>query len=409
MQNTPPTTLSYEEYCTKVANLKTASDVTDFLKDLIAPTLQVMLEAEMTEHLGYGRYERDGTSSGNARNGHSKKKLRTGHGTADLSIPRDRQASFEPHIIPKYHTTQSDVEEKIIAMYGKGMSTRDINDHMHDLYGVDVSAAMVSSITDAVLPHITEWQSRPLSSLYAFVYLDGIHFKVRKDGRVITRCAYIVLGVNAHGHKEILGIWVGEAEGAKFWMGILDELRHRGVAHMLIVCVDGLSGFEEAIKAIYPDAQVQQCIVHQVRNTLKFIPHKDRKRMADALKTIYTAPNAEAGYAALEEVRKRFPQYDVYLKSWDTKWHVLATFFEYPEEIRRVIYTTNAIEGVNRQYRKVTKTTSVFPHEQALLKLLYLATRDISKKWSMPIRNWGTIVAQLTIVFPELADVIINA
>ncbi|MDP3989381.1 MAG: IS256 family transposase [bacterium] len=409
MHKTTPGTLSYEEYQAKVANLKTASDVTNFVKDLIAPTLQVMLEAEMTEHLGYKKYEEKGTHPGNSRNGHSKKLLRTSQGYAALEIPRDRNADFNPQIIPKHRTIQGDVEEKIIAMYAKGMTTRDINGYMYDIYGVDVSASMVSSITDSIIPRIAGWQARPLSPLYPFVYLDGIHFKVKNDGKVVTKCAYIALGINESGHKEVLGIWVGEAEGSKFWMGILSELKSRGVADMLIVCTDGLTGFDDAIHAIYPSARIQQCIVHQVRNTLKFVPHKDRKAVASALKTIYTAPTQEAGLAALGEIQAQFPQYALYLKSWETKWHLLSTFFEYPEEIRRIIYTTNTIEGLNRQYRKVTKTTSIFPHDQALTKLLYLATNDIAKKWVMPIRNWGSIVAQLAILFPEKADALINA
>lgn len=409
MQKTNPRTLSFEEYQSKVSSLKTASDVTSFLKELIAPTLQAILEAEMAEHLGYKKHEAKGRNSGNSRNGHSEKVLRTSFGRAPIQIPRDRNAKFNPQIIPKHDTVQNDVEEKIIAMYAKGMTTRDINAYMDDIYGIDVSPSMVSHITDAILPKISEWQSRSLSPLYPFVYLDGIHFKVRKDGRVVTECAYIALGVNEKGHKEVMGIWVGEAEGAKFWMGILSELKSRGVADILIVCTDGLTGFDEAIHAIYPSARIQQCIVHQVRNTLKFIPHKDRDAVAKSLKTIYTAPTEEAGLLALEEVEKKFPQYAIYLKSWKTKWHLLSVFFEYPHEIRKIIYTTNTIEGLNRQFRKVTKTTSIFPHDQSLLKLLYLATNDISKKWTMPIHNWGSIVAQLAIIFPEKADSLINS
>ncbi len=408
MHQTIPGTLSYEEYQAKVAGLRTASDVNSFIKDLIAPTLQAILEAEMNEHLGYKKYESRGTND-NARNGYSQKKLRTSHGYAPLSIPRDRNAEFTPQIIPKHTTTQPDVEEKIVAMYAKGMTTRDINAYMYEIYGVDVSASMVSSITDAVLPLIAEWQTRPLSPLYPFVYLDGIHFKVKKDGKVVTVCAYIVLGIDECGHKEVLGIWVGEAEGAKYWMGILSELKSRGVADLLIVCTDGLTGFDDAIHAIYPDARIQQCVIHQIRNTLKYIPHKDRKSVATALKSVYTAPTAGSGFEALLRVQEQFPSYEVYLKHWESKWHLLSTFFEYPAEIRRIIYTTNTIEGLNRQYRKITKTTSIFPHEQSLTKLLYLATRDITKKWYMPIRNWGTIVAQLAILFPEKADVLINA
>lgn len=401
-------TLSFEQYQSKVAGLKTASDVTNFLKELIAPTLQAILEAEMAEHLGYQKYEPKGRGSGNSRNGYSQKSLRTSFGNTPLQIPRDRNAEFSAQIIPKHATIQSDVEEKIIAMYAKGMTTRDINAYMEDIYGIDVSASMVSSITDTILPKIAEWQSRSLSPLYPFLYLDGIHFKVRKDNRVVTKCAYIALGINERGHKEILGIWVGEAEGAKFWMGILTELKTRGVEDVLIVCTDGLTGFDDAIRAVYPAARIQQCIVHQVRNTLKFIPHKDRDKVAQALKTIYIAPTEVAGSLALEGVKKTFPQYALYLKNWETKWHLLSVFFEYAPEIRKIIYTTNTIEGLNRQFRKVTKTTSVFPHDMALTKLLYLAAADIAKKWTLPIQNWGSIVAQLAVLFPEKAAALIN-
>ena len=409
MKRNKPKEISYEEFEAKKAGLKTMSDVSDFLKALIAPTLQSMLEAEMEEHLGYRKHDVKGNNSGNSRNGYSEKMLRTGFGNAPVQIPRDRNSEFEPAIIPKYKTAQSDVEEKIIAMYAKGMTTRDINAYMHDIYGVDVSASMVSSMTDLILPQIAEWQNRLLSPLYAFVYLDGIHFKVRKENRVVTKCAYIVLGVNESGRKEVLGIWIGEAESSKFWMGILSELKSRGVSDILIVCTDGLTGFEEAIKATYPGAVIQQCIVHQVRNTLKYVPHKDKAKVAKSLRGVYTAPNEKTGLEALDAVKKEFPQYALYLKSWETKWHLLSPFFEYPEEIRRVIYTTNTIEGLNRQYRKVTKTTSVFPHDQALLKLLYLATADISKKWTMPVFNWGTIIVQLSILFPEKSDSLIRS
>jgi putative transposase len=404
---TKPTMLSFAEYQAKVKGLKTTSDVTDFLKDLIVPTLESILEAEMTEHLGYEKYQAK-ARTGNSRNGHSKKLLRTSFGNTSLQIPRDRNADFSPQIIPKHETIQSDVEEKIIAMYGKGMTTRDINGYLYDIYGIDVSASMVSTITDLILPKIKEWQERPLSPLYPFLYLDGIHFKVRDNGRVITKCAYIALGINESGRKEILGIWIGETESATFWMGILDELKSRGVTDILIACTDGLTGFAEAIAAIYPQTAIQQCIIHQIRNTLKFIPHKDKDKVAKALRLIYTAPNEKSGHEALAEVGKQFPQYALALKSWENKWPLLSTFFTYPAEIRHIIYTTNTIEGVNRQFRKVTKTTSVFPHDQSLMKLLFLATFDITKKWTMPIKNWGSIMTQLAIVFPEKADALTN-
>lgn len=407
MKSSKKDILSYEEYNKKLSSLKTMSDVSNFLKDMVAPTLQKMLEAEMEEHLGYKKHESKGDNSGNSRNGYSEKTLRTSFGNTPIQIPRDRNSQFEPHIIPKYKGAQSDIEEKIIAMYAKGMTTRDINAYMYDIYGVDVSASMVSTITDLVLPQIAEWQNRLLSPLYPFVYLDGIHFKVRKENRVITKCAYVVLGVNESGYKEVLGVWIGESESSKFWMSVLSELKSRGVSNMLIVCTDGLSGFEEAVQAIYPESVIQQCIVHQIRNTLKYIPHKDKGKVVKSLREVYTAPNEQAGLEALERVKKEFPQYALYLKSWEMKWHLLSPFFGYPEEIRRVIYTTNTIEGLNRQYRKVTKTTSIFTHDQALMKLLYLATMDISKKWTMPVFNWGTIIVQLSILFPEKSDLLV--
>ncbi len=393
--------LSYEEYQEKLKNLKTMADVTNFAKELIAPTLQTMLEAEMNEHLGYEKHDSKGKNSGNSRNGHSTKSLKTSFGETEMKIPRDRNGEFEPVVVPKYQTVQSDVEQKIIAMYAKGMTTRDIQGYMNDIYGVDVSPTMISSITDKVMPMVKEWQVRPLSDLYTILYLDGVHFKVREDGRIVVRCAYVILGINGQGMKEILGIWVGENEGSKFWMQILNEIKNRGVADVLICCIDGLTGFKEAINAIFPGAQIQQCIVHQVRNSMKYVPHKDKKKFCEDLKTIYAAPTEEAGFRALEVVEQKWPQYSLYLKSWREKWPELTTFFVYPEQIRRIIYTTNAIENLNRQFRKVTKTTTIFPHADALMKLLWLAQQDISKKWTMPVRNWGEIVSQLSILFPD--------
>lgn len=403
-----PKYLTFEEYQEKIQNLKTAGDVTSFVRDLIAPALQNILEVEMAEHLGYSKHEFKGRGSGNNRNGYSEKTLKTSFGNAPIEIPRDRNSTFSPQIIPKYATVQSDVEEKIVSMYAKGMTTRDINAHMADIYGIEISAAMVSSITDKVLPLVQEWQTRPLSALYPILYLDGIHFKVRQDGKIVTKCGYIILGINEAGMKEILGIWINETEGAKFWMQILGEIKQRGVQDIFIACVDGLTGFDEAINAIFPETQIQQCIVHQIRNTLKYIPYKHKKAVAESLRGIYTAPTEEAGLRALEDVKKNFPEYALYFKSWETKWSLLSPFYSYPEEIRKIIYTTNAIEGLNRQFRKITKTTSIFPHDESLTKLLFLAANDIAKKWTMPVRNWGSIVNQLAILFPEKAHLLIR-
>lgn len=391
--------LSYEEYNDKIKKLKTSKDVHSFLKELVAPTLQAMLEAEMTQHVGYEKYQ--GKNSGNSRNGYSHKVIKSDLGQAELSVPRDRNGTYDPIAVKKYETVESGVEEKIVSMYAKGMTTRDINSHMHDIYGIDVSAGMVSSITDKVMPLVQEWQSRPLEAMYPIVYLDGIHFKVRDSGKIINKCAYTVLGVNTDGYKELLGLWVSENEGAKFWMGILSEIKNRGVQDILITCIDGLSGFGEAIRAVFPNTEIQQCIIHQVRNTVKYIPHKHKKQFCADLRKIYSAPDEKAGLTALEEVKTKWPQYELYLKSWENKWSELSTFFIYPNEVRRLIYTTNAVESLHRQLRKVTKTTTIFPNDEALEKLLWLAQRDISRKWNMALRDWGSVIAQLAIMFPN--------
>ncbi len=390
-----PQMISYEEFQEKVRNLRTSGDATSFLKELIAPTLQSMLEAEMAVHLGYDKHDNAGKLSGNSRNGYSSKTIKNDFGEQRISIPRDRNSEFEPIAVKKHESTQSDVEEKIIAMYGKGLSTRDINGYMYDIYGINVSSDMVSAITDKVVPDIKAWQSRPLDDVYPILYLDGVHFKVRDGGKIISKCAYIILGINTSGIKEIIGVWIGENEGSKFWMGVLNDLKHRGVKDILIACIDGLKGFPEAIRTIFPETEIQECIIHQIRNTTKFIPYKHKKSFCKDLKTIYTAITEEVALEALEEVKSKWPQYAIYLKSWEDKWGTLSTFFAYPEQIRRIIYTTNTIESLNRQFRKVTKTTSIFPHNDALKKLLYLAQKDITKKWTMPIRDWGEIAAQL--------------
>lgn len=394
--------ISYEEFNEKVENLKTMNDVSSFLKSLIAPTLQRMLEAEMDNHLGYAKNESKGNLSGNSRNGNYSKNIKTNiGGTIKLGVPRDRNGNFDPIVVKKYESVESDIEEKIISMYAKGLSTRDIHRHMNDIYGVDIKPDMVSAITDKVVPLIKEWQVRPLERLYMIMYLDAVHFKVRENGKIVSKAAYIMLGITKDGMKEILGIWVGENEGAKFWLGLLNEIRSRGVEDILITCIDGLSGFSEAIKEVYPKTEIQKCIVHQIRNTVKYLSHKDKKSFCADLKNIYGAITEEAGLEALEKMKKTWPKYEVYLKSWEINWSELATFFAYPEEIRRIIYTTNTIESLNRQFRKVTKTTSIFPNNESLMKLLWLAQNDITRKWSMPVRNWGKIMGQFAIIFEE--------
>lgn len=394
--------LNFEEYNQRVKDLKTSGDVMGFLRDLVAPTLQAILEAEMDTHLGYQKNHPAGNLSGNSRNGYYDKKLKTASaGTLQLEIPRDRNGEFEPMVIKKYEGVQSGIEERIVSMYAKGLSTRDIGDHMREIYGVEISADMVSSITDKVMPLIKEWQVRPLAEIYPIVYLDAVHFKVRDSGKIVSKAAYIILGINTEGMKEIMGIWVGENEGAKYWLGVLNEIKLRGVNDILIVCIDGLTGFSQAIKEVFPQAEIQRCIVHQIRNTVKYISHKEKKKFCGDLRSIYTAPTEQAGLEALEKMKKNWSQYAIYLKSWETNWSELSTFFIYPAEIRKIIYTTNSIEGLNRQFRKVTKTTSIFPHNDSLAKLLWLAQNDITKKWTMPIRDWGKIIGQFAIMFPE--------
>lgn len=397
-----PEPIGFEEYNARMKGLRTMKDVTDFVKDLVAPTLQAMLEAEMDNHLGYPKKHPAGNLSGNSRNGHYSKRVKTGTaGTVEIEVPRDRNGEFEPVVVRKYETVESDVEERIVSMYAKGMTTRDIRDHMQQIYGIDVSADMISGITDKVMPLVKEWQNRPLAGTYPIIYLDAVHFKVRDSGKIVSKAAYIILGINTEGLKDILGIWIGENEGAKYWLGILNEIRLRGVNDIFIACIDGLTGFSEAIREVFPQVEIQRCIVHQIRNTVKYISYKDYKQFCADLKNVYGAPTEAAGLEALAHMKTKWNQYAIYLKSWDANWAELATFFAYPEEIRKIIYTTNIIEGLNRQFRKVTKTTSIFPHNDSLAKLLWLAQNDIAKKWTMPIRDWGKIIGQFAIMLPE--------
>lgn len=385
----------------KMTDMRSMKDVMSLAKELIAPTLQTMLEAEMTEHIGYEKHDVAGRGSGNSRNGYSEKTLKTSFGPAPLKVPRDRNGTFEPTAVRKYETIDNDVEERIVSMYAKGMTTRDIERHMQDMYGVSVSAGMVSTITDKILPLVHEWQNRPLSPQYLLVYLDGIHFKIRDTGRIVNKCAYSVLGLTTEGKRELLGLWIGESEGAKFWLSVLTEIKNRGVEDMVIAAVDGLSGFGEAIRTVFPETEVQQCIVHQIRNTVKYVPHKHKEKFCRDLRSIYTAPSEEAGLTALDAVKHQWPDYAVYLKSWEEKWCELSPMFRYPSAIRRIMYTTNPIENLHRQLRKVTKTTTIFPHDEALLKLLWLAQHDITRRWTLPVREWGTVIAQFAIMFPD--------
>lgn len=370
------------------------------VKQLTKAILERALEGELTTHLGYDKHDVAGNNSGNSRNGHTNKTLKSEHGELPLSVPRDRNSTFSPQIIPKNQTRFEGFDDKILAMYARGTSTRDIQAQLQELYGVEVSATLISNVTNEVLEELKAWQSRALDSIYPIVYLDALVIKVHEDKRIINKAFYLALGVNMEGQKELLGIWVSQNEGAKFWLNVLTELQNRGLEDIFIACVDGLTGFPEAIEAVYPKAQVQLCIVHMVRNSLKYVGWKQRKIVAADLKLIYGAKTIDEAEIALtdfsEKWEKEFPAID---KMWMTHWHRITPFFEYPADIRKVIYTTNAIESLNMSLRKVIKNKRAFPSDEAATKQLYLALKNISKKWTMPIHNWGPALSRFRIMF----------
>jgi putative transposase len=368
---------------------------------LFADTLEQMLEAELTAHLGYPRHAPEGRNSGNSRNGKRTRQLRTSTGDTTIQVPRDRNSTFQSPLLDAYQTSTNELEDKIIGLYAKGMSARDIQDTLHQAYGVEVSAATISTVTDKVWALVTAWQNRPLAAIYPIVYLDAIHLKLRRDGKVANTAVYIVLGVDLDGQRDVLGHWVGDgAEGANFWLSVVTDLQSRGVTDICIACIDGLTGFKDAIQAVFPHAQIQRCIIHQVRQSLTYVSWKDRKAFVADLRTIYQAPTREAAETRLLELSEKWSAtYPMAVRSWETHWEDLATMFEYGAEIRRLIYTTNSIEGYNRQLRKVTKTKGAFPTDEAARKLLFLVNRDITRKWTAPVPNWARIRNQLAIRF----------
>jgi transposase-like protein len=368
---------------------------------LFATTLEQMLEGEMTEHLGYEPYAAAGRNSGNNRNGRYPKKVRTSTGETTIAVPRDRNGEFEPQVIAKYAANTNELEEKVLAMYAKGLSTRDIAETLADLYGVDISATTVSTITEKVWPLVEAWQNRPLASIYAIVYLDAIHVKLRREGKVTNTAVYIVLGVDLEGYRDVLGHWVGAGgEGANFWLSVLSDLQNRGVADILLACIDGLNGFSEAVQAIFPQTEVQRCVIHQIRNSLKYVSWKERKAFVADLKRVYQAATRAEAELNLTQLGQRWREkYAMAVHSWEMNWEELSTFFDYPAEIRRIIYTTNSVESYHRQLRKVTKTKAAFPTPEAARKLLYLATERITRQWNAPIRDWAKILNQLAIRF----------
>ena len=381
-------------------DIKTADDIQDALKDLLSGTLKEMLEAEMDGHLGYDRYER--SDEPNYRNGTKPKRVRSKYGEFEVDMPQDRRSSFEPQILPKRKKDISAIDDKIISMYAKGMTVRQISETIEDIYGFEVSEGMVSDITDKLLPKIEEWQNRPLSAVYPVVFIDAVHFSVRDDGVIRKLAAYVVLGSNEDGKKEVLTITIGENESSKYWLSVLNSLKNRGIKDILILCSDGLTGIKEAITAAFPLTEQQRCIVHMVRNTLKYVANKDMKAFAKDLKTIYTASDEKTASKHLKAVTEKWEgQYPNAMKRWNDNWDAVSPIFKFSKEVRTAFYTTNAIESLNSSYRRLNRQRSVFPSSQALLKALYLATFEIVKKWTVPIRNWGKIRGELAVMYPD--------
>ena len=385
------------------ANVQNMDDIRELFKETIAEFMQGSLEAELDEELGYEPYDVKNKNTENSRNGHSKKMLRTSMGKVEIDVPRDRKGDFEPKILPKNQTSISqDMEEKIFSMYAKGMSVSDIEEHIRDIYGLDVSDTTVSRITDKVLPAAKEWQQRPLESIYAVVFLDAIHYHVRSEGHIVKKAVYIAIGINMDGKKDVLGMWVGENESARFWAGVLNSMRNRGVDDILIACTDNLTGFSQAIEAVFPQTDIQNCIIHQLRNSSKYVSYKELKALMADLKKVYTAADEESAMSALDDFAAVWDsKYPKISKSWYDNWANLSTYFKFPQELRKLIYTTNTIEGFNRQLKKVTKAKSVFPTDDSLFKMLYLAMKDITKKWTGRRQDWSQIYAQLVIYYGD--------
>lgn len=379
-------------------DIQSAEDIQEALKDLLGGTIKEMMEAEMDEHLGYQKSQR--SDSDDYRNGYKSKRVNSSYGTMDIQVPQDRKSTFEPQVVRKRQKDISSIDQKIISMYAKGMTTRQISETLEDIYGFEASEGFISDVTDKILPQIEDWQKRPLSEIYPVLYIDAIHYSVRDNGVIRKLAAYVILGINLDGQKEVLTIQVGDNESAKYWLSVLNELKNRGVKEILILCADGLSGIKEAIAAAYPKTEYQRCIVHQVRNTLKYVADKDRKPFANDLKTIYHAPSEEQALEALEKVREKWSvKYPNSMRSWKQNWDAICPIFKFSPEVRKVIYTTNAIESLNSTYRKLNRQRSVFPSDTALLKALYLATFEATKKWTMPIRNWGQVYGELSIMY----------
>lgn len=398
-----------EEYrkLIKENGLKSTKDVQEMLKDMFGGIIKEMLEGEMEEELGYSRYDYKNKETDNSRNGYTKKKVRSDYGDLELPVPRDRKGEFEPVIVKKHQRDISGIEEQIISMYARGMTVKDIRDHIQNIYGTELSAESVSRITDRVLPLVSDWRNRPLEDAYAIIYMDAIFYKVRDNGQVKKKALYIALGINLEGFKDVLGMWICETEGASYWLDVLNELNSRGVKDVAIFSIDGLTGLEEAIGNVFPHSEIQRCVVHQIRYSLRYVGWKDRKIISKEFKSVYQAPTEEAGWNALLSIEEKWSKkYPLTIKSWKENWASLSTFYQYPQQLRKIVYTTNPIESLNRQLRKVTKNKSVFPNDTALFKMAYLAIKNVTEKWTVRIPEWGKILGQLVIKYDRLSEFI---
>ncbi|MEL3900380.1 IS256 family transposase [Treponema phagedenis] len=379
-------------------DIKTADDIQEALKDLLGGTIKSMMESEMDEHLGYGSYER--SDNNNYRNGTKSKRVRSHYGEFAIDVPQDRESSFEPQIVKKRQKDISEIDQKIISMYARGLTTRQISEQIEEIYGFECSESFISDVTDKILQEIDDWQKRPLDEIYPIVVIDAVHFSVREDNRIRKLAAYVILGYSLAGKKDVISLEIGENESSKYWLGVLNGLKNRGVKDIMIICADGLSGIKEAIGAAFPETEYQRCIVHQVRNVLKYVSYKDRKAFAGDLKRIYLAPTEQDGYDALQEVRDIWDsKYPNAMKSWEQNWDVLTPIYKFSADVRKVIYTTNAIESLNSTYKKLNRQRAVFPSDMALLKALYLATLQATKKWTQPLREWGKVYGEFSIMY----------
>jgi putative transposase len=383
-------------------NFQKVSDITTYLKDVFKDVIQEVLEEEIETELGYAKKGIDNKVTDNSRNGYTPKTLKTEFGEVKVQVPRDRKGEYEPKIVPKYQRNVSGIEEKVISLYARGMSTRDIEEQIQEIYGISVSAEAVSKITDRIVPEIKEWKERPLESVYSFVFMDAIHYKMRDDGHIINRACYVVMGVTTDGNKDILGMWIGENETSKFWLGVLNDLKNRGVKDILLFCVDGLTGLKEAINAAYPKSEIQRCIIHQLRNSFKYVSYKDVKEFSKDFKEVYHAINEDTALEKLYGLKDKWgKEYPFAIRSWENNWDVLSPFYKFPEEVRKIIYTTNIIEGLHRQFRKVTKSKTMFPTDGSLEKMLYLASKNVMTKWTQRYKNWDRVLSQLLILYPD--------